>query len=62
MDDRLLPWFRDVKVQAARALITEGSMPLCRGFAKYGVPHGCRAGIWELALGLQPGCVQQVRA
>lgn len=24
-------------------------------FAKYGVPHGCRAAMWETALGLKPG-------
>ncbi len=29
-------------------------------FAKYGVPHGCRAGVWEVALGLTPGELPQV--
>ena len=31
-------------------------------FAKFGCPHGCRAGIWEAALGLNQGRdPQQVR-
>jgi hypothetical protein len=30
MDDRLLPWFKEVKVQAARALVGEASIALCR--------------------------------
>ncbi|KAJ9506421.1 hypothetical protein QJQ45_004919 [Haematococcus lacustris] len=55
VDDRQLPWFRQVKVAAARALVHEGSLPLCRSFAKFGVPHGCRSGVWEVALGLRPG-------
>lgn len=54
MDDRLLPWFKDVKTQAAESLVAEGSAAQCRAFARFGVPQGCRARVWECALGLEP--------
>lgn len=55
LDDRLDPYFREGKVQTARQLIAEGSITATRNFAKFGCPHGCRAGVWEAALGLSQG-------
>ncbi|GIM00405.1 hypothetical protein Vretimale_5170 [Volvox reticuliferus] len=53
VDDRSLPWFRDVKVAAARAVVSEGSVRGAATFNVFGVPHGVRAAVWETALGLR---------
>ncbi|EFJ43152.1 hypothetical protein VOLCADRAFT_119175, partial [Volvox carteri f. nagariensis] len=53
VDDRALPWFRDIKVAAARAVVSEGSIRGAIAFAVFGVPHGERAVVWETALGLR---------
>ncbi|GLI64671.1 hypothetical protein VaNZ11_008023 [Volvox africanus] len=53
VDDRALPWFRDVKVAAARAVVLEGSVRGAATFSVFGVPHGVRAAVWETALGLR---------
>jgi hypothetical protein len=53
VDDRSLPWFREVKVAAARAVVSEGGVRAAADFAVFGVPHGVRAAVWETALGLR---------
>ena len=54
MDDRQQPWYRELKIQAARAVLKVGSTTLCRSFCRFGVPHAYRAAVWEAALGLGP--------
>eukprot|EP00198_Chlamydomonas_reinhardtii_P004575 XP_001693911.1 predicted protein [Chlamydomonas reinhardtii] len=56
VDDLALPWFREVKLCAARAVVAEGSARAAAAFAVFGVPNGARAAVWETALGLRrPG-------
>lgn len=54
VDDRLLPWFKEVKAQAADAVAAEGGAAESRAFARFGVPQGARPRVWESALGLAP--------
>ncbi|KXZ53401.1 hypothetical protein GPECTOR_7g1297 [Gonium pectorale] len=53
VDDAVLPWFRDVKAAAARAVAAEGGVRAAAAFAVFGVPPGWRAAVWETALGLR---------
>eukprot|EP00798_Chlamydomonas_sp_ICE-L_P021474 gene21474-28447_t len=62
VDDRQHSWYRELKVQAARAVLKEGSITLCRSFCRFGVPHGLRASVWELALGLGPSNAEKDEA
>ncbi|KAG2433744.1 hypothetical protein HXX76_008107 [Chlamydomonas incerta] len=56
VDDLALPWFREVKLCAARAVVAEGSARAAAAFAVFGVPNGLRAAVWETALALhRPG-------
>mmetsp|Transcript_9683 Transcript_9683/g.31537 ORF Transcript_9683/g.31537 Transcript_9683/m.31537 type:complete len:540 (-) Transcript_9683:87-1706(-) len=51
LDDEIHPWFLEEQARAGAKAAAGGSIPVCRQFARTGVPAELRPLVWRVALG-----------